>query len=275
MLSVAVTSLTGCTSGGSTPTARPQMQLRWLITAHALHEISAIDSAVARTAFDGASTFVIRGPAGAGVPSGWNSTLVADYKSYAQLASDLAQGVFPTGARAVLYDDESWGFTPVEEQRDPSRYIQLAAQLCHQHGLLLIAAPAMDLTTVLSPNATSRRAAYLDLGLAAIAARSADVVDIQAQSLEADSAAYRSFVASAAQQARQAGGAHVRVLAGLSTGPAGKTVTGAQLTDAVTATRSVVDGFWMNVPGQSAECPTCTQPLPGLAVTVLRALYHL
>ena len=55
----------------------------------------------------------------------------------------------------------------------------------------------------------------------------------------------------------------------------GKTVTAAQLTDAVTATRSVVDGFWMNVPGQSAECPTCTQPLPGLAVTVLRALYHL
>ncbi len=259
------------TSPPPTPSLIPGVH--WIITANALKQINRLDPAAAQAAFDNASTYVIRGQKGAGVPSGWSSVLVASYKSYAQLQSDLAQGLVPAGVRGVLYDTEAWSLTPANEQLDPRHYIGLVAQLCHQHGLLLIAAPAVDLVKVLQPGAPDRYQAYLNLGLAA-AATSADVVEIQAQSLEADAAAYGRFVTSAARQAQQAGGSHVLVLAGLSTGPTGHVVDSAQLTAAAATAQGVVNGYWLNVPGHSAECPTCTQPRPDLAVSFLRSLEH-
>src|SRR5207302_2001312 len=84
-------------------------------------------------------------------------------------------------------------------QLNPALYIGLAGQLCHSHGLALIATPAVDLAAVLSPG-TPRYQAYLSLGLPAAAAKSADAVDVQAQSLETNTSAYSAFVMKAAQQ---------------------------------------------------------------------------
>jgi hypothetical protein len=44
-----------------------------------------------------------------------------------------------------------------------------------------------------------------------------------------------------------------------------------QLTAAIQATRSVVDGYWLNVPVPGMQCPTCNAARPGIAVQVLRA----
>lgn len=248
--------------------------IHWIVAASALKEIAQLNPTVAQAAFDNPSTYVVRDGTGTGIRSGWTSIPTASYKSYAQLSYDMSHGLFPAGVQAVLYDDERWSFTPTVEQLNPALYIGLAGQLCHSHGLALIATPAVDLAAVLSPG-TPRYQAYLSLGLPAAAAKSADAVDVQAQSLETNTSAYSAFVMKAAQQARQAGGANLVVLAGLSTGPAGQTVTATQLTSAANATSSLVDGYWLNVPGQSAYCPTCGAPKPGVAVAFLRAFLHL
>ncbi len=196
---------------------------------------------------------------------------VATFSSVAALQDALGRGTLPAGTRAVLYDPEAWSYTPVGEQRDPVQAAAQAAGLAHAHGLLLIAAPALSLTRVLAPGGHApgwRR--FLDLGLAAGFARVADVVDLQAQSLERDAATYQAFVAAAAAQAR-ASSPRVSVVAGVSTNPPGTPVDSQQVITDVRATQPVVDGYWLNIPFPSRHCPACNPLQPGIARQVLRA----
>ena len=139
--------------------------------------------------------------------------------------------------------------------------------------------PALNLTTVLGSGSGSgsgsspsgpRWQQFLDLRLIAHLAQVADVVELQAQSLERDTATYTSFVRQAAAQARAAR-AGVTVLAGLSSNPPGPPVTSQHLADVIRATRSLVDGYWLNIPGQGARCPNCSAPAPGVAQQALQA----
>jgi hypothetical protein len=145
-----------------------------------------------------------------------------------------------------------------------------AAAVAHAHGLRLIVTPALNLTTVLASE-TPRWRAFLGLNLLARLAGVADIVEIQAQSLERDTAVYTAFVQAAASQARTAN-PRIIVLAGLSTNPPGAPVDSRHLTAAVQATRSMVDGYWLNVPGQGPRCPTCNAPRPDIAIQTLQSL---
>jgi hypothetical protein len=62
------------------------------------------------------------------------------------------------------------------------------------------------------------------------------------------------------------------VLAGLSTNPPGAAVDTQHLTSAIGATRSVVDGYWLNIPGQGPRCPTCNASRPDIAIQILQQL---
>jgi hypothetical protein len=42
------------------------------------------------------------------------------------------------------------------------------------------------------------------------------------------------------------------------------------LTAAIDATRSAVTGYWLNIPGQGARCPSCNPARPDIAIQVLR-----
>jgi hypothetical protein len=99
----------------------------------------------------------------------------------------------------------------------------------------------------------------------------ADAVELQAQSLERSATTYAAFVAAAAAQA-SAESPSMDVLAGLSTNPPGPPVSTRDLTDAIHATRSIVDGYWLNIPGQGTRCPTCDAPRRDLAIQTLQAL---
>jgi hypothetical protein len=170
----------------------------------------------------------------------------------------------------VLYDPEAWSFTPAAEQRDPVAAATRAAQAAHTRGLRLLVAPALNLTTVLGAGGSAPRwRQFLGLRLAARMAQVADVVELQAQSLERDTAAYTSFVRAAAAQARAARPG-VTVLAGLSSNPPGAPVTSQHLADVIAASRSLVDGYWLNIPGQGPRCPTCGPPAPGVARQALQ-----
>ena len=196
---------------------------------------------------------------------------VVTFSSVGELSQAVAGGRLPAGTSAVLYDPEAWSFTPRAEQLDPASAAQRARDIAHAHGLSLIVAPALNLTTLRpDPAGGPRWKQFLRLGLAGSIAKVTDVLEIQAQSLERSTSTYAEFVRDAAAQARAAN-PRVAILAGLSTNPPGAPVTSQQLTAVIHATRGIVDGYWLNIPGRGPRCPTCNSPRPDVGRAALRA----
>jgi hypothetical protein len=195
---------------------------------------------------------------------------VVTFASAAALKAAIRARQLPPGVFGVLYDPEAWTFTPASEQQDPVRAAAAAAAVAHAHGMRFIVAPAIDLTNVLGSGGTGPRwRQFLSLDLIGRLAKVADVVELQAQSLEQDTHVYNVFVRAAAAQA-STGRPGVDLLAGLSTNPPGVPVRARTLTAAIRATRSVVDGYWLNVPSPGVRCPACNAPRPDIAVQALR-----
>jgi hypothetical protein len=244
--------------------------IRWLFNGPGVAAMAA-DPDAARL-LDGREPFVMWGRPLSGVPQSWQAIHVISYKSLQDIKDALAAGLAPE-IKGVMYDQEKWRFTPEDEQRNPGPYLKTAADLVHAKGLLFLTAPAVNLVNVLEPGARGRGMdeAYLRLGLAADAARYADVFDIQAQRFLGDAKTYESFVRQAAAQARQAN-PKVIVLAGISTEPIGRSVTADDIVLAISATRDVVDGYWFNIPKPSEYSPVAKAFRPDIAVDVLRRL---
>lgn len=241
----------------------------WLLTRPTLSRLMA--DPVVRDVLRGSAVYEILQP-GQQPLAGIEARLIVTFASAHALERAVSHGTLPAGTYGLLYDAEAWPFTPGAEQRDPVRAAAGAAAAAHAHGLRLVVAPGLSLAAVLAPGSRGPRwRALLDLGLIGRLASAADAVELQAQSLERDTATYAAFVRAAAAQARQAS-PRVTVLAGLSTNPPGAPVDGAHLTSAIRATRAVVGGYWINVPGRGPRCPACNPPRPDIAVQVLRQL---
>jgi len=196
---------------------------------------------------------------------------VVTFSSVSDLAQAVSGGQLPAGTRALLYDPEAWSFTPRAEQLSPAAAAGRAQDIAHAHGLSLIAAPAMNLTSVRpDPAGGPRWRRFLRLGLAGAIAKVTDVLELQAQSLERSTSTYAQFVHEAAAQARAAN-PRVAILAGLSANPPGAPVTSQQLAAAIHATRGIVDGYWLNIPGRGPRCPTCNSPRPDVGRAALRS----
>ena len=238
----------------------------WLLTRRALSEVSADDAARRVLGHETVDELLAPGQQPlAGVPA----QVIVVFPAAGELEAAIRGDGLPPGTVGVLYDPEAWSFTPVSEQRDPARAAARAAGVAHRHRLRFIVAPALDLTTRQARGSTTSRAhAFLHLGLLARLARTADAVELQAQSLERAPAAYRAFVVQGAAQARSAN-RHVSVLSGLSTNPPGAEVSDDQLRRDVAATRSVAAGYWLNVPGRGSRCPGCRAARPGVAARLI------
>lgn len=244
--------------------------IRWLLAPQGVEAITA--DAEASRLLDNTQPFVRRGRNAVAIPPRWNAIPFDTFTSFGAIKDALEQSMLVPGVEGIMYDNESWRFTPVKEQQNPADYERLAADLVHSYGLLLIAAPAVDLVPVLAPGTRgSRYDTYLQLGIAADAARHADVIDIQAQGLELNTGAYENFVRQAAAQARGAN-PRVLVLAGVSTNPSGRKVTADTILRAITATRDIVDGYWLNIPLPGEKCPQCNEFRPDIAIQVLNRL---
>ncbi len=242
--------------------------IKWLLNGPGVTALAA--SPIANQLLTNAAPFVLVGKNAPRVPASWNAVQVASFTSYGSIRQALSSATIPPDVRAILYDNERWQFTPAEEQHDPASFMQLAADLVHSRHLLFITAPAVNIVREMSSETGgSPYVRYLRLGLAANAARYADVYDIQAQGSERNVSRYAAFVNQAAAQARQAN-PRVRVLAGISTNPSGQHVSADDVVAAIDATRSSVDGYWLNIPRPSAYCPRCNDFRPDIAVEVLR-----
>ena len=259
----------GSPDGAGRVSPPPRGGSAWLLTRWALSRLLA-DSA-AREQLRGSQVYEILQPGQQPLPRA-TAKLIVIFASARELEDAVTGGTLPAGTYGLLYDPEAWSFTPSTERNDPVQAAARAAAVAHAHGLRLIVAPALNLTGALAPGSRGPRwQAFLDLGLAGQLARVADVIELQAQSLERDAATYTAFVRAAASQARQAN-PRIAVVAGLSTNPPGPPVDSRHLTSAMRATRSVVAGFWINIPGPGSRCPGCGAPRPDIAIQVLREL---
>jgi hypothetical protein len=237
-----------------------------MLTKSALADM--LSNASVRTRLESTTVYELLQP-GQKPLSGVDATPVVTFPSVPELRSALDDNLLPAGTGAVLYDPEAWAYTPAAEQRDPVQAATQAAALAHAHGLKIIVAPALNLTTVLDPGSSMPRwQTFLNLNLAGPMAKIADTVELQAQSLERVPAAYARFVRAAAAQARK-DNPNVTVLAGLSTNPPGAAVSSQQLTGAIKDSRPDVEGYWLNIPGQGPRCPTCNAPRPDIGIAVL------
>jgi hypothetical protein len=261
----------GLPSSGASPAAASLRgaPVTWMLTRTALAELIA-DPAI-RSGLAGSLVYEVLQP-GQQPLAGFDAAVTVAFPSLTGLSHALAGGRLPAGTRAVLYDPEAWSFTPAAEQRDPVQAAAHAAGLARAHGLRLIVAPALNLTTMLARGSSEPRwRQFLDLRLAARMAKVADAIELQAQSLERDSGAYATFVGEAAAQARAANPG-VTILAGLSTNPPGAFVPSDQLVAAIDASRASVDGYWLNIPDPGSRCPTCNQKRPDVGIEALRAV---
>jgi len=242
-----------CTSSST------DLGVRWIVNAGALHHSkSVIPLEEELQVFGTPCTFLIAKDKTEPYDK-WNSVATITMRS----ATEIDHCCDP-GVAAVLYDPEAWEFTPKPEQQHPDEYAcKIAAALHAQHKLLIVA-PGTDLIGG-GPNRYDR---FVQAKIPGAMARCADVYEIQAQGTEMDVAQYQSYVRQASEQARSAN-PHIVVLAGLSTNPTGKVVTGAQLFAAVKAVSAYVSGYWLNIPGGGAACPTCGQPKPQVAADLL------
>jgi len=250
--------------------ARGSTRMKWILNTPAAVALAA--DPTAQRFFANSAPFVVRRKDDTTIlPPSWRATITRTFTSYAAMKLAFASGGIGDNVRAILYDNVHWQFTPDEEQRGHAQFTRMAAQLVHQHGLLFLAAPAVNLTQVLAPGPEKRYDAYLRVGIARDAARYADVFEIQAQGSEKEVDKYASFVRAAAGQAREAN-PKVLVLAGISTNPSGLSVTADDVLAAISATRASVDGYWFNIPRQSQYCPRCGDFRPDIAIDVLKRL---
>jgi hypothetical protein len=222
-----------------------------MVQGYILRQVLSQERTLGRT-FAGRTTYVIGAKGSRPAVPSLRGTVkpTAIYTSYAAFAADMAADRLPRSDGAVLYDIEKWGATPLDEQQNPRVYMVRFSTLAREHGLLPILAPARDLMLVSGASCGKQPGenlsqAYLRCGLAGADANAGALV-VQSQADQFDVPQFRSFLASAARQARAAN-PHVAVLAQVATAPLGHVASPAQL---VAATRSVsgfVQGFSLNV----------------------------
>ncbi len=256
----------GATASG---TAASATGLTWVIDRAALADLGAAGMSNSQLSelFNNAHTYIVGSASG----TAESANISAWTNPRSITVTDLRAAGFSRGAAAVLYDVEDWALTPKAQQRNPAEYEAEGHRLARARGVVFIAAPAMDLVRVLDPNGSGTVAQrFLNLDLIGQAARNADVVDIQAQGLEGSSQ-YTSFVTAAAAQAKAAN-PDVKVLAGLSTNPSGRTISAAVLARDAESVRGVLDGYWLNIPSSGTACPTCGTARPRVAVLWLEQL---
>ena len=199
---------------------------------------------------------------------------VINFPSFAAMRGAFDAGTVGARYGAVLYDCEAWKFTPIAEQKNPVYYYGLAAALAHRHRLKLIAAPATTLRKVLlSPIGPDTYPPFMRTGIVGPIAKLADIFEIQAQGLLPQPNKFVDLVRNAAEEARVAN-PDIVFLAGLSTGPSGRMVTAADLVQAVDRTKSLVAGYWLNIPAKSEYCEACDTARPEIAAAFLRQLQH-
>jgi Cellulase (glycosyl hydrolase family 5) len=194
-----------------------------------------------------------------------NAVPTATFTNEASLAAAITTNQLRPGTVAVQYAPSS-PVTPRNQLTDPGNAFLQASLVAHQHGLLLIAAPSLNVVVATAPHlkAIKRTSKFLQRRIAAAAARYSDVYVIQAQSLERTPSRFSAFVRQAAAQAVNAH-ASVEILTEIRSGTGAGAPTAPMLEQDLSSAGSAVSGYDLIDPS-SADL---TQPAPGDAAVAL------
>ncbi len=257
-------------TSSSTSTTVTAQSLKWIVAYSAILQMDSVNGAtVAQSAFDSPNTSIIVAGNPPSAEATWTSKFILDTKSASSLSTMMTATGWNT-TTGVLYDPEHWSYTPLVEQLNVPGYVSSMSTTLFGTGHNLIVTPALDLMATLAPGQPYTQS-FISLNIDGLAAKSADAIDIQAQSLETNTTTYANFVTNVANEIKAANPNAV-IYAGLSTNPSGSSVTAWQLYKDVLATSGAVSGYWMNIPGQGSLCPTCGTPQPKVAVHLLSML---
>jgi hypothetical protein len=234
----------------ATVQSAPQISQRsfnryWFLTPSAFYQLHVMDPSL-DTMFSGPNAYMRADhPA---IRKFWHGKIFAEYKEYAAFFRDVRQGLVDPAASVAMYDPERWKATSVIETRDPVTYARMFAVLAHQHGWLAMMTPSCRLLTRMPG---WRGGSVFDVfdacgaGIEAAIAPYADILDLQAQSMETDTATYVRHILDWTTQARAAN-PRIKILAQLSTSPTHR----ASPDDLLRAARAVdqhVDGYWIDI----------------------------
>ncbi len=224
----------------------------WGMTAGNIQTLSQTDPASASHFFNTSAAYgngasLVKTP----VQSGYATTPVLSYTSYAQFASDVQSGAITYPYKWVMYDPEEWAATPVGEQQDPVRYMTLFGQLAHANGLKVIQAPALDLAYVTGsvlPRQQGESADqwFIRVNIAGAAAAAGDIFQLQNESNTTSGGQY-AYVFNTTEAQAQAANGNVQVFSEVSTSNG----TAAQM---ATAAESVSpNGYYVAAAGNIAQ----------------------
>jgi hypothetical protein len=261
LLALAAVLLAAGCAGGARPVSIAS--LRWIIGQENLGRLHADAPDLTRELLASKAPVVVRGPSGDQVPAG--ATPAELFKSYEVFTGQLRAGAISPEVRAVVYDPESWSYTPAQERHDPMRYLALFSQAARAHGYRPILAPGRDLTLTPGGRCEKRRGervgqAYVRCGIPA-AAQGAAIFVIQAAPQELDLPALHRLVEASSRQARRAN-PDVVLIATISSAPGGVAADPAAMAAAARTMLPYVQGFMLNM--TKATTPN--------AVAFLRAL---
>ncbi len=188
-----------------------------------------------------------------------NAVPTATFTNEASLAAAVNAGQLRPGTVAVQYAP-SWPSTPRNQLTDPRNAFMQAGLIAHQHGLLLIGAPSLNVVRATAPHlkAIKRTSKFLQSRIAAAAARYSDVYVIQAQTLERTPSKFSAFVRQAAAQAVNAH-ASVEILTEIRSGSGAGAPTAPMLERDLSGAGSAVSGYELIDPSSA----NLTQPAAG------------
>ncbi|MGO9216893.1 MAG: hypothetical protein ACLP5E_03850 [Streptosporangiaceae bacterium] len=224
----------------------------WSMTAGNVQQLSETDPAAASHFFNtpasyGVGASLVTTP----VRTGYATTPVLSYTSYAEFASEMRGGAITYPYKWVMYDPEDWSATPVSERRNPVRYMTLFGRLAHANGLKVIQAPALDLADVPGSVFPRRRGESADqwfirVNIAGAAAAAGDIFQLQDESNTTAGGQYAYMFNTTQGQARAANG-NVQVFSEVST----VNGTAAQMATAVQSISP--DGVYVAAAGNMAQ----------------------
>lgn len=251
--------------------------LNWIIDLEAVKSLRQLDGPLVKSYFDRSNTYIQSSakPSANQVPVGWSSTSDEHYTAFGacrgdnigcrSFTSDLGLTMInPTRIPVILYDDEAWPKTPLNEQQHPCEYMKEFTSLAHSHEFISIMAPDQNLMqpggmiqSNYPGNETENWQSYVRYGMAACAVRTGtDWYHIMSQPFEShwccnpagnaqgSESDFINFVQQAALQAR-ATNPKVKITMGLSTNPRYNPTPQTLYRDSLNI-RNIVDGIWMN-----------------------------
>jgi hypothetical protein len=244
---MAVVGVSGLALASSANPAAAATKPAWFMTAGNIQQLSLLQPATTSYFFNtpaayGAGASLVKTP----IQAGYATTPVLAYTSYAQFSWDIRNGNIQFPYEWVMYDPENWSQTPLNEQQDPIKYMNLFGQLAHANGLKVVQAPARDLAYVTGsviPRLSGESAShwFVRVNIAGSVAPATNIFLLQDESNTTDLTQYDWLYNNVASQARAAN-PYIKAYSEVST----VNGTAAQM---VAAARSISpDGFYVAAP---------------------------